>query len=392
MSENDCKEIFRISGLITAFLSREVSEGKDRELEDWLAESEEHRILFERICADQTMRDKIRQYRKEEAGNAFQDFLSRRRQLSFRRRIYRWCACAVLVLLLGGGWLQWWLTAGDPLENKQSAQENVLTDSPERRPVLVLANGERVVIPGRNLTFEETERGQRVISGNGLLLQSEDTVAGNETAYNTIEVPPMCDFHFILGDGTKVWMNASSSLRYPVKFAAGERVVYVTGEVCLEVAKDPERPFHVEVNGMEISVLGTCFNVRAYPHENQTRITLAEGKIAVQIDDKNYTLTPGYQLRLEEKFGGVNIHKVDVDDVLAWRRGRYIFRKSRLSEVASTLQGWYNVEIMMTSGVSATTTYTGVVNKEEPIEVFLHRLEEVSNVKCVRQDNVVTIY
>lgn len=392
MSKNDYKEMSRISGLITLYLSGELSEEKNKELEVWLAESEEHRRLFERICAKQTMCDKIRQYRNEEVGNAFQDFLYRRKRLCVRRRIYRWSACAVLVLLLGGGLLQWWLTAGEPFRNKQFAQEIILTDSSERRPVLVLANGERVVIPEKNLTFEETEQGQRVISGNELLLQSGDTVAGNETAYNTMEVPPMCDFHCILSDGTKVWMNASSSLRYPVKFAAGARTVYVTGEVYLEVAKDPERPFYVELDGMEIAVLGTCFNVRAYPREQQTRITLAEGKIAAQIGEKNYTLTPGHQLCLEEKSGSVNIHSVDVDDVLAWKRGFYVFKKSRLADVASTLQCWYNVEIMMTSDVSTTTTYTGVVNKEEPIEVFMQRLEEVSAVKCERRNNTIVIY
>ena len=164
------------------------------------------------------------------------------------------------------------------------------------------------------------------------------------------------------------------------------------GEVYLEVAKDPERPFYVELDGMEIAVLGTCFNVRAYPREQQTRITLAEGKIAAQIGGKNYTLTPGHQLCLEEKSGSINIHSVDVDDVLAWKRGFYVFKKSRLADVASTLQCWYNVEIMMTSDVSTTTTYTGVVNKEEPIEVFMQRLEEVSAVKCERRNNTIVIY
>jgi ferric-dicitrate binding protein FerR (iron transport regulator) len=97
-------------------------------------------------------------------------------------------------------------------------------------------------------------------------------------------------------------------------------------------------------------------------------------------------------LSLTNKIGGVNIRQVDVEEELAWRRGYYVFKNARLEDVASTLQYWYNVKIIMTSNVTATTAYTGVVNKEEPIEVFMRRLEEVSNVKCSRQDNTIMIY
>ncbi len=201
----------------------------------------------------------------------------------------------------------------------------------------------------------------------------------------------MCDFQFILSDGTKVWMNAASSLRYPVKFAADSRTIYVSGEVYLEVAKDTCRPFSVVTDGMRIEVLGTCFNVRAYPHEQETRITLAEGRVAARVGEKKYTLIPGNQLSLEESSEKINIRSVDVDEVLSWKRGFYVFKKCNLAEVASTLQCWYDVEIVLKGEVAARTTYTGVVNKEETIEVFLARLEKVSDVKYSRVGNVVMI-
>lgn len=138
----------------------------------------------------------------------------------------------------------------------------------------------------------------------------------------------MCDFYFILSDGTKVWMNAASSLRYPVKFAADSRTVYASGEIYLEVAKDSRRPFSVVVDGMKIEVLGTCFNVRAYPHENETKIVLAEGKVTARVGGKKYTLAPGNQLSLEDVSGKINIRQVDVADVLAWKRGFYVFKNA----------------------------------------------------------------
>ncbi len=177
-------------------------------------------------------------------------------------------------------------------------------------------------------------------------------------------------------------MNAASSLRYPVKFAADSRTIYVSGEVYLEVAKDTCRPFSVVTDGMRIEVLGTCFNVRAYPHEQETRITLAEGRVAARVGEKKY---------LEESSEKINIRSVDVDEVLSWKRGFYVFKKCNLAEVASTLQCWYDVEIVLKGEVAARTTYTGVVNKEETIEVFLARLEKVSDVKYSRVGNVVMI-
>lgn len=384
------KRFFELSGLISGFLSGTLSQKQHEELDSWLSGSEEHRALFSRICAEQTMRDKIHNYRQEEVQSAFHDFLQRRRQLTFRRRIYRWAACAVLMLLLSGGWLQWQAIQLESFPGNVLSQELEVADS-SRRPVLTLASGERIVIPEKGLVLESTVAGQQVMAENGFPYQHADTFSYSELVYNTVSVPPMCDFYFVLSDGTKVWMNAASSIRYPVKFAADSRTVYASGEVYLEVAKDSRRPFSVVVDGMSIEVLGTCFNVRAYLHENETKVVLSEGKIATRVGEKKYTLTPGNQLSLEESSGKIDIRKVDVADVLAWRRGFYVFKKCNLTEVASTLQYWYDVEIVLKGEVAARTTYTGVVNKEEAIEVFLARLEKVSDVKCSRKGKVVMI-
>ncbi len=384
------KRFFELSGLISGFLSGTLSQKQHEELDSWLSGSEEHRALFSRICAEQTMRYKIHNYRQEEVQSAFHDFLQRRRQLTFRRRIYRWVACAVLILLVGGGWLQWQAIKPDLLPDSVLSQEAEVPDS-SRRPVLTLASGVRIVIPEGGLLSEDTVSGQQMIAANVFSESGAGAFSTSELTHNTVSVPPMCDFQFILSDGTKVWMNAASSLRYPVKFAADSRTIYVSGEVYLEVAKDTCRPFSVVTDGMRIEVLGTCFNVRAYPHEQETRITLAEGRVAARVGEKKYTLIPGNQLSLEESSEKINIRSVDVDEVLSWKRGFYVFKKCNLAEVASTLQCWYDVEIVLKGEVAARTTYTGVVNKEETIEVFLARLEKVSDVKYSRVGNVVMI-
>ncbi len=147
------KRFFELSGLISGFLSGTLSQKQHEELDSWLSGSEEHRALFSRICAEQTMRDKIHNYRQEEVQSAFHDFLQRRRQLTFRRRIYRWVACAVLILLVGGGWLQWQAIKPDLLPDSVLSQEAEVPDS-SRRPVLTLASGVRIVIPEGGLLSE----------------------------------------------------------------------------------------------------------------------------------------------------------------------------------------------------------------------------------------------
>ena len=380
------KEIFELSELISGFLAETLLEEQRVELEAWLAEKEEHRALFDRICSEQTLREKVNRYRSEEVQPAFQDFVRKRQRLTFRRRVYQWAACAVLVLALGSAWWQW-RSVEREMPGEVLAQVEEAADSTGRRPVLILASGEQILMPEAGVGAEDSELERRF----GIEQPSAQSREDSDEVYNTVEVPPMCDFHFMLADGTKVWMNAVSSLRYPVKFAADSRTIYVTGEVYLEVAKDARRPFSVVVDDMRVEVLGTCFNVHAYPHEQETKITLAEGKVAAHVGKERYALVPGKQLCREKVSGGVDIRSVDVDDVLAWKRGVYVFKKCNLAEVVSTLRCWYDVNIVLKGEAAARTTYTGVVNKEETLEVFLKRLEEVSDVKCSRQGNVVSI-
>ncbi len=358
----------------------------------WLSESEQHRELFDKICSEQTMREKIHNYKDSDAAKAFDAFLEKRKQLSKKRTLFRILSGAAVIIICFCSWgLIRLLDKKTGMEQQtitMTKQENLAMT--EKKPRLTLGDGTQIQLWGNDLKFKETEKGQLIMSGDSLLSQKEDSAA--TTSYNVLEVPPMCDFKFTLSDGTKVWMNAASTLKYPTKFASDSRTVLISGEVYLEVTKDAKRPFYVILNGVEIKVLGTSFNVRSYPNEQGTAVTLAEGKISAKVKGNLYTLTPGKQLEWEKTFGGISINEVDVNQVLSWTKGYYVFKNSRLADVTSTLQHWYGVSIMMNSEVSANTTYTGVVNKEEELEVFLQRLEQVSNVTYSRNGNYVTIY
>ena len=387
--QDEIKETLSISDKISDILSKELDVGSQHVLDSWLAQNEQNKALFNKICSDNTIREKIYNYKNSDAEQAFNDFLKARKQRSNRRIYYRFLSGAAVIAICFGFWALIRIQEQETQNLQVTETEQQLSDMPANKPVLTLGDGTRMNVWGDNLYFKETEKGQKIMLGDSLLSQKEDSITAD--SYNTLEVPLRCDFNFTMSDGTRVWINAASTLKYPAKFAADSRTVYASGEIYLEVAKDAGRPFYVVVDGITVKVLGTSFNIRAYADENDTKVTLLEGKIAAQINDKEYTLTPGKQLKRDKTFGETSVRTVDPAEIVSWTRGYYIFKKARLQEVVNTLKNWYGVNIMLSSGASD-IIYTGVVNKEEKLEVFLRRLEEVSNVKCSCNGKFVTIY
>ena len=387
--QDKIKETLSISDKISDILSKELDVGSQHVLDSWLAQNEQNKALFNKICSDNTIREKIYNYKNSDAEQAFNDFLKARKQRSNRRIYYRFLSGAAVIAICFGFWALIRIQEQETQNLQVTETEQQLSDMPANKPVLTLGDGTRMNVWGDNLYFKETEKGQKIMLGDSLLPQKEDSITAD--SYNTLEVPLRCDFNFTMSDGTRVWINAASTLKYPAKFAADSRTVYASGEIYLEVAKDAGRPFYVVVDGITVKVLGTSFNIRAYADENDTKVTLLEGKIAAQINDKEYTLTPGKQLKRDKTFGETSVRTVDPAEIVSWTRGYYIFKKARLQEVVNTLKNWYGVNIMLSSGASD-IIYTGVVNKEEKLEVFLRRLEEVSNVKCSCNGKFVTIY
>lgn len=392
-TENELKDasLFEISDLIAEYLSGELSPRQQERLDEWLNEDESHQTLFDSICSKATIHAKYDTYREDNSDSAFLKFAVRRRFHKFRYTIRIVGAVAAVLALMFGGWLFY----QTPEDTTQTAllQTKIVPETKvaqANKPLLKMYTGEELVIDSSGYVAEH-------IDENNLTQFDNQTESDSKPAikFNEMVVPSMCDFYFTMNDGTKVWMNANSSVRYPVTFANNERTIYVSGEVYLEVARDVNRPFFVEVEGMRIAVLGTSFNVRSYADEDEVSVTLVEGKVKATIQSKNYNLTPGKQLLLASDANGVadvSIANIDVNDVTAWMKGYYVFKKSRLSEVAATLRNWYGIDIEFNTSKSRAIEYTGVINKNEPIEVFISRLREVSSVRSVRKDDKLYIY
>lgn len=229
---------------------------------------------------------------------------------------------------------------------------------------LILSNGQRVSLTGAangtitrhaGITVTKTADGQ-------IVYQADSAAAGAKgaaVAYNTVETPKGGQYQVVLSDGSHVWLNAASSLRYPAQFAANERRVELTGEAYFEVAKDKTRPFRVASNNQIVEVLGTHFNINSYADEPTTLTTLLEGSVKI---NSNTILKPGEQASLV-KNGNVNVKAVDTDEAVAWKNGIFQFDNTGLEAVMRQLARWYDVEIQY-DGKVPSRTFTGKIHKD----------------------------
>ena len=389
----DGKIVIEISELVVKYLMHELSEDEQKRLECWREESPHNQQLFQELCDGQLRRHEPGKYDIVESEMAFRRFLVARKQKeqAGKYRILlsslKYAAMFVLPLLIAG--ILWW-------HNVEQVQDTVgLANSSlpyfGRKPMLTLSDGKEMVVDKANLVLSRMQ-GVRITGQDSSELVYFGQIADNsQLQYHTLTTPAQCDYHFILSDGTKVWINAKSSVKYPVVFGADERVVYASGEIYLEVAKDTSRPFYVVTNDLKVKVLGTSFNVNAYEDENFVTVTLVEGKVAAYTKDKSYALTPDKQLYFNKDNQLAEIRPVNVYNIIAWKDGRYIFKGQTLNEVAKVLERWYEVRVIFENKHHANEIYTGIVYKEEPLESFIMRLNASSTYHCYLENNIVYI-
>lgn len=381
------KEIlFEISRLISKSLAGKITRDEQAKLDSWKRASGHNKMLFDRIYSDVVAREKIRQYREADVQTAFDFFVRRRKVLGDRRRRVRRMVqyAAMLLLPLGVALFYFNREEGEVMSKENQRVEVAVTG--RRVPTLTLSNGQEMVLYGEGILLDEVQGIQvRENEAGGLEYCVPDSVKG-ETVYNTLETPVLCDYSFTLADGTKVWLNAGSKLRYPVAFGGDERVVYASGEMYFEVARDESHPFFVEMDGVRVKVLGTSFNVNAYKGDRLVEVTLVSGKVEAYAGERCYELKPDDQLRYDRERSYVEMAVVDAGDSIAWKDGQYVFRGKKLADVARILERWYAVEIVLEGSVGE-SIFTGVVNKEESFDAFVQRLGETSSLLCRMEGN-----
>lgn len=270
-----------------------------------------------------------------------------------RTRVFRWkqVAAAAAAVLLISSVIYFW--PGRRNEGKLvTNNQELLSDQPPGREgaILTLADGSQLVLDSLGNGKIAVQNGGEVVLENGQLSYVGTDRHSSETAYNTMNTPKGRQFKLSLPDGTGVWLNSASSIRYPTVFTGKERRVSITGEAFFEVAKNSTMPFLVDVNGgSEVQVLGTSFNVNAYQDRGLVKTTLLQGSVRILSNGDQQVLLPGQQAQLSGTTAIKIIEQADIGQVTAWKNGLFNFNNEDLRSVMEEIGRWYDMEIVYES-------------------------------------------
>ncbi|MCM5527728.1 FecR family protein [Parasegetibacter sp. NRK P23] len=249
-----------------------------------------------------------------------------------------WVAASILFAMLVGAY--WWTSYNSKLAAPAVAGNSLPVVPGSNGAVLTLADGSKVLLDSIQQAVVALQGGATASVVNGELVY-EGT--GNEVVYNTMTTPKGRQFNMTLADGTRVWLNAASSIRYPTVFSGKERRVEVSGEAYFEVAKNAAMPFKVQVKDVaEVEVLGTHFNLNAYENEASINTTLLEGSVKVN----GTIIRPGQQAQVMANSPETKVvQRADIEQVMAWKNGIFRFQDADLKQVMKQLERWYDIEV-----------------------------------------------
>lgn len=394
----------RIPVLIMKHLKGMLSEEERKELEEWLNESELNQVLFDELTDQQKVKSKLNRFqsiRKDDIWNKTLKMINHeeddQENVAIRRIVpwYRIAAIASVLLLVS-------ITSYFLLTNKgeetsfQSVETQIIQDIEPGgdRAFLTLADGtvipldsiKREISLMGGMTVRKTDEGKLVYE-----VASSNLRSGEDLKYNQISTPRGGQYQIVLSDGTRVWLNSASSLKYPIQFDGNSRIVELTGEAYFEVnsqkgAANRSIPFLVKTSKQTIEVLGTHFNINSYEDEEAVKTTLLEGKVAVSINSDNLEssnrmdksvfndriiLKPNEQSILGES--GFKVVEVNGEDFVAWKEGYFSFQRADLKTVMHQLSRWYDVDIVYTGEIPK-ETFTGKIYRNMSISKVLEVL------------------
>lgn len=316
-----------------------------------------------------------------------------------RIRLWPGMAAAASLLLLIAATAYFFYPTSKMSMSAQVTTHHIKNDAAPggNKALLTLANGQQVVLSDAAdgkiaeqgaTTINKTKNGQ-------LIYQSQDNLSSNAfvpTIYNTLTTPRGGQYHIVLSDGTQVWLNAASTLTYPVSFTNGERKVVAQGEVYFEVARNEKKPFKVSLGNQEITVLGTSFNVQGYADDTCISTTLLTGSIRIYnvTTGQSGLLRPGQEARLGKKPAQLSIRNVNTENAVSWKEGYFVFDNEDIQSIMKTMSRWYDVDVEY-KNYNNQDRYGGTFSRSSNMSDILRNLEQVGHVHFETQSDKIIV-
>jgi len=376
---------YHIAELISKYLYDDLTGEELAILEQWLNEKAENRQLLESFKnGNHRVQDDIAFIHSLDVRAAWEAFDTRLQQQRWKRvRHYVGYVAAALMVACVGLWFSLKKNgANEPAQTTNVFYNDVAPGG--NKALLTLADGRTVDL--ETLMSEVHEQGgAKITGGDGkLTYSSQQEEAAQQLVYNTLVIPKAGTYQLTLSDGTKVWLNAMSELRFPVQFSREERRVFLNGEAYFEVAHDAGRPFRVEVNDTEVEVLGTHFNINSYA---EVTTTLVEGSVKVYNEGQEQLLAPGQEAKVGDH---IAVYDANVDKVVAWKNGDFYFKSDNMREIMEQLSRWYDIDVRY-NGIIPKTGYNGSISRNVNLSEVLEMLTFASGAVFSVKDKQVSV-
>ena len=371
----------KIKKLIVKFLAKEANLKELRQLELWIRNPENEHLFKEYFKANHYANKVLKTYDLETAKKNILQQINRRKAKS--NYIFKYAVAATLALILTTTYFfgdSFFNTTDKDVVSPPIFNANTIEYGKDKA-VLTLENGSQIALEKGN-----SIQTQNATSDGKVLVYQNKAKQIVELVYNQLTVPRGGQFVVELSDGTKVWLNSESQLKYPVSFINGQsrEVELAYGEAYFDVSpssKHKGAKFKVFNQFQEIDVLGTEFNIKAYKGESNVYTTLVEGKISVSIDNKNLGLKPNQQLDLDINNNTSAIKTVDVYNEVSWKDGVFSFESKTLEEVMKVFSRWYDVEIVFKNNSIKNEEFVGILRKNKNLETILKSFKNYGVIK-----------
>ncbi|MBB6126521.1 FecR family protein [Mucilaginibacter lappiensis] len=379
---NNYQPYFDLGKLIAKYLRNELTEQENDQLEQWLQADMHNQELFRKLTDETLIDSELETFEANDKDKAWKNIVKKTR---FKRIIRKksttkkWpaYAAAIIILITIGVTLTRYRNTSGEQKMAVKPQKDLLPGS--NKAILTLADGSKIVLDDakrgkiasqQNIVITKDESGELVYQV-AETAKSEELPPVEKVVMNMLATPRGGQYQVVLPDGTRVWLNSASSLRYPTAFTGKERRVELNGEAYFEVSKDANKPFYVKTATQTVTVLGTHFNINSYTDEAATKTTLLEGSIRVTSNTNGATvkLKPG-----EQAVNTVNAIDVeenaDIDEAVSWKNGKFLFRNTDLHTIMRQLSRWYDVDVEYQGNV-VQKHYRGRISRNVPVsEIF----------------------
>jgi transmembrane sensor len=392
------RENYHIADLIAKKIKGLINPGEQEELDNWINDNPENRRVYNAATDPKKQLKKLEIYglfNKEKVWSELEDKLFETKTVRFSpQNVFRYAAAIMLPLLIAGGFAYRYLNRTTP---QTIAEIDTVFQPGSQKAVLILADGGSVELE-EGKTIADLQQGDAKINiQNSLLSYTSAESSKAEIIYNELRTPRGGGYNLKLADGTGVWLNAGSSIRFPVSFTEETRTVYLEGEAYFEVSHNG-KAFVVSSQDMDVRVLGTSFNISAYKNEPVYKTTLVEGKVSVELKGQadslsnNLVLSPDQQAIFKRSETDLSMLEVNASQYTSWMRGKLEFNNESLDQVMKRLARWYDFEYEFENPQAKDFHFSARLNNGENLSTIIEMLEMTTKVKFeLREQKIVVL-